>query len=177
MPVVTKSEALKGESFEEIRLADSDFVAAPSEGAEIDPGEVVEVARAEVEDDGQLASYDMIQLGGELDPTGNSAKGKIFLELRDGEDNLVDDRTEVRFISRPKNGNRRKALTEWYTIRDLARDDPRQRQPISPVTNDSGQPMVVSSGRIIALEVRNGATEFTVDLQKSTWQLPAQAGY
>ena len=176
MPVKSKA-ALEDETFEEIRLADSDFVAAPSEGTTIEAGEVEEVARSEVEDDGQLASYDMIQLGGELDPTGNSAKGKIFLELRDSDDEPVDDRTEVRFIGRPKNGNRRKALTEWYTIRDLARDDPRQRQPIPPVTNDSGAPMVVPSGRIIGVEVRNGAESFEVDLDNSTWQLPAQAGY
>jgi len=177
MAIKKKSETLADEEFEEIRLADSDFVAAPAEGETIEPGEVEEIARSEVEDDGQLASYDLIQLGGELDPTGQSAKGKIFLELRNTEDEPVDDRTEVRFIGRPKNGNRRKALTEWYTIRDLARDDPRQRQPIPPVTNDSGMAMVVPSGRIIAVEVRNGATEFEVDLDKSTWQLPAQAGY
>ena len=176
MPIKSKA-ALEDETFEEIRLADSDFTAAPSEGETIEAGEVEEIARSEVEDDGQLSSYDMVQLGGELDPTGNSAKGKIFLELRNSEDEPVDDRTEVRFIGRPKNGNRRKALTEWYTIRDLARDDPRQRQPIPPVTNDGGAPMVVPSGRIIGVEVRNGAESFEVDLDNSTWQLPAQAGY
>jgi len=177
MPIKSKSETLADEEFEEIRLADSDFVSAPAEGETIESGEVEEIARAEVESDGQLASYDMIQLGGDLDPTGNSAKGKIFLELRDSDDEPVDDRTEVRFIGRPKNGNRIKALTEWYTIRDLARDDPRQRQPIPPVTNNSGKAMVVPSGRIIGVEVRNGATDFEVYLENSTWQLPAQAGY
>lgn len=177
MPVKTRADALEGEEFEEIRLADSDFIAAPSEGETVEAGEVVEVARSEVEEDGQLASYDMVQLGGDLDPTGNSAKGKIFLELRDSADEPVDDRTEVRFIARPKNGNRRRALTEWYTIRDLARDDPRQRQPIPPVTNQGGNPMVVGSGRIIGVEIRNGAESVEVDLDNSTWQLPAQAGY
>ena len=177
MPIQKRSEALKGESFEEIRLADSDFVAAPSEGETIQAGEVAEVARSEVEDDGQLASYDLVQLGGSLDPTGNSAKGKIFLELRNSADEPVDDRTEVRFIGRPKNGNRRKALTEWYTIRDLARDDPRQRQPIPPVKDGQGRDLAVPSGRIIGVEIRNGATSVEVDLDNSTWQLPAQAGY
>ena len=177
MPIMNRSEALKGEEFEEIRLADSDFTAAPSEGEPVSAGEVAEIARSEVEDDGQLASYDMVQLGGEMDPTGNSAQGKIFVDLRDGEDNEVDERTEVRFVTRPKNGNRRKALTEWYTIRDLARDDPRQRQPLPPVKNSAGMHRVVKSGRIIAVEIRNGATEVTVDLDNSTWQLPAQAGY
>lgn len=176
MPIRQASDVLEGSNVEEIKLADSDFTSAPDEGDPIDAGEVVEVFRSEVGDDGQLASYDLVQLGGEMDPTGNSAQGKIFLELRDDANDLVDDRTEVRFIGRPKNGNKRKAITQWYTVRDLARDDPRQRQPLPP-QKSNGRHLVVPDGRIIGVEVRNGAEQITVSLENSTFQIPAQAGY
>ena len=176
MPIKRADEVLDGAKVEEIKLADSDFTAAPAEGETIEAGEVTEVFRSEVGDDGQLASYDLLQLGGELDQTGNSAQGKIFLELRNEDDELVDDRTEVRFIGRPKNGNNRKAITEWYTVRDLARDDPRQRQPLPP-QKSGGRHLVVPDGRILAVEVRNGAEEITVSLDNTTFQVPAQAGY
>lgn len=166
-----------GDEFEGIRVADSDFTAAPSEGSSVEAGEVEEIARAEIEEDGQFSSYESVQLGGELDPTGQSAQGKMFIDLRDGSDNPVDDRTEIRFIGRPKNGNRRRPVTEWYPLRDLSRDDPRQRQPLPPATDEEGDPQIVGSGSILAMEIRNGATSVTVSLAKSVIDLPAIAGY
>lgn len=176
MARVTAAQA-PGDEFEGIRVADSDFNAAPAEGSSISAGEVEEVARAEIEEDGQFSSYRSVQLGGELDPTGNSAQGKLFIDLRDTNDNALDDRTEVRFVARPKNGNRRRPITEWYPLRDLARDDPRQRQPLPPATNEQGEPQLVGPGRILAVEVRNGATSVTVNLSNSVIDLPAIAGY
>jgi hypothetical protein len=163
--------------FEGIQVSDSDFVAAPDEGSSISSGEVTEVFRAEIGEDGQFSSYSALQLGGTLGPTGQSAQGKIFADLRDNNDNKVDDRTEIRFVARPKNGNSRTALTEWYPIRDLDRDDPRQRQPLPPVTDSDGDPQVVQDGRIVAVEVRNGATSIEVDLTNTTFAAPAQGGY
>jgi len=174
--IVSAAEA-PGNQFEGIRVADSDFVAAPAEGSTIEAGEVEEVFRAEIEEDGQFSSYRSVQLGGELDPTGQSAQGKLFIDLRDDSDNPVDDRTEVRFIGRPKNGNRREPITEWYPLRDLARDDPRQRQPLPPATDEQGNPQLVGPGRILGVEVRNGATSITIDLTNSVIDLPAIAGY
>ena len=163
--------------FEPIRLSAEDFTAAPDEGTSIPSGENAEILRTEVEEDGQLASYDAVQLGGKPDPTGNSAKGKIYVDLKDGSDTAVDPRTQIRFVARPKNGNRRTALTEWMTVRDLARDDPRQRRPLTPVTDGDGDPQLVSSGRIIAVEIRNGATSVTVSQANSELSIPATAGY
>ena len=168
------------EEFEPITLAETDFLAAPDEGETVEAGEIAEVFRSEIEEDGQLASYDALQLGQRIDPTGNSAKGKIFVDLYDDTTDggaSVDPRTQVRFIARPKNGNRRTALTDWMTIRDLARDDPRQRRPLPPVKDEDGDPRVVSSGRIVAMEVRNGATSITVSKANSVVSVPAVAGY
>jgi len=173
---VTKQDVPANE-FEGIKVNDSDFTAAPAEGTTIQSGEVEEVFRAEIGEDGQFSSYSAIQLGGRLGPTGQSAQGKLFIDLEDTSDTDVDDRTEVRFVARPKNGNSRTALTEWYSIRDLDRDDPRQRQPLPPVTNSKGNPLVVQDGRILAVEVRNGATSVEISLANSTVQTPAQAGY
>ena len=177
MPVKTKSSALEGEQFEQIQLADSDFVEAPDEGENVPAGELVEIARSEVGDDGQLSSYDMLQLGGQLSETGMDSQGKLFIDLRDTEDEPVDPRTEIRFIARPKNGNRRHELVGFREVRDLNRDDPRQRQPLSPVTNSAGNPQVVKDGRIIGVEIRNGAEDVEVSLANSTIKVPAQAGY
>ena len=177
MPVKTKSDALEGESFEEIQLSDADILEAPQEGESIPAGELVEVARSEVGDDGQLSSYDMVQLGGHLSETGMDSQGKLFIDLRDTEDNAVDPRTEIRFVARPKNGNRRHELVGFREVRDLSRDDPRQRQPLRPVTNSAGNPQVVTDGRMIAVEVRNGAEDVEVSLENSTIKVPAQAGY
>lgn len=177
MPKKRAQQVFGDNQFEPITLAETDFLAAPDEGTSIPAGEIAEVFRSEIEEDGQLASYDALQLGQRLDPTGDSAKGKLFVDLKDGGDAAVDPRTQVRFIARPKNGNRRTALTDWMTIRDLARDDPRQRRPLPPVKDEDGDPRVVSSGRIVAMEVRNGATSITVSKSNSVVSVPAIAGY
>lgn len=172
------AQAVFGDSqFEEIRLSADDFTAAPDEGSSVPAGEIAEIMRSEVEEDGQLGSYDAVQLGGRPDPTGNSAKGKLYVDLRDGSDAAVDERTQIRFVARPKNGNRRTALTSWMTVRDLNVSDTRQRRPLPPVTASDGDPRVVSSGRIIAMEVRNAATSVTVSKANSTVSVPALSGY
>jgi hypothetical protein len=132
---------------------------------------------SEIEDDGQLASYDSLRLGQSLGPTGRSAQGKIYVDLRDGDDNKIDDRTQIRVVGRPKNGNSRKEIVGWQTIRDLAQDRPDLRLPLPPVTNSNGEAQVVTSGRILAVEIRNPATDITVDRENSSITLPARAGY
>lgn len=164
-------------SFNEIQVAQSDFNAAPAEGESVEAGEVAEIARAEISEDGQLSSYTTVQLGGETDPMQLSSEGKMFIDLRDTNDNKIDPRTEVRFIGRPKNGDERTDLTGWYPLRDLDRDDPRQRVPLDYVTDKKGRPQLVGRGRILAIEIRNGATSVTVSLSNSTIQVPAEAGY
>ena len=158
-------------------IGDAEFRPSPQEGENIQSGEVAEILRTEVEEDGYLASYDAVQLGGHLDETGNSSKGKIYVDLRDNDDNQLDGRTEVRFVARPKNGNTRKELVEWKPLRDLAKEDTRQRHPLPPVTDEEGRPLVVKSGRIIAMEVRNASVDVEVSKENSDFTLPAQFGY
>lgn len=172
-----KAKNVPASDFNSIQVQDSDFNAAPDEGSSVDSGEVAEIARAEISEDGQLASYTTVQLGGDTDPMQFSSEGKMFIDLRDGSDNKVDPRTEVRFIGRPKNGDKRTDLTGWYSLRDLDRDDPRQRVPLDYVTDKQGRPQLVGRGRILAVEIRNGATSVTVSLSNSTIQVPAEAGY
>lgn len=172
-----KASNVPASDFNSIQVNDSDFVAAPAEGTSVSSGEVEEIARSEVSEDGQLASYSTVQLGGETDPMQLSSEGKMFIDLRDTNDNPVDDRTEIRFIARPKNGDSRTDLTGWYPLRDLNRDDPRQRVPLDYVTDMAGRPQLVGRGRILAMEIRNGGTSVTISLSNSTIQLPAEAGY
>lgn len=170
--------------YEGILLAESDFQAGKDEGETIQAGNVAEVATAEVNEDGQLASYDAVQVGDRMDATTRSARGKLFVDLRtgndsdsDGEVDQVDKRTEFRLVTRPKNSNRRTPLTRWYSQRNLDRDDPRQRIPLPPTKNENGKDQLISSGRIIAVEVRNSATSTQVSLSDSDFALPSRGGY
>jgi hypothetical protein len=163
--------------FEQVTLTTADFNGSQYEDTSLSAGNVGELMTSEVEEDGQLASYDAVRLGQNLGPTGQSAQGKLFVDLQDSNGNAVDDRTQIRVVARPKNGNSRKEIVGWQTIRDLDRDDPRQRLPLPPVTNANGEAQIVGSGRIIAVEIRNPATSISVDREKSSIILPARAGY
>lgn len=171
------ASSARNATWEPIRLSEADFNDGKDEGSSISAGDVAEVATMEVGEDGAAASYDFIQLGGNLD-SGNqdSAQGKIYAELKDGGDSEVDSRTQMRLVTRPKNGNRRVALTDWYTEGDVNQSDTANRIPLPPVTRN-GRRFAVSDGRIIALEVRNPATSVTVELDNTSLSFPAQAGY
>lgn len=175
--VATPAKMLNSVEFEGINLSMADFVDGKDEGEAVAPGEVAEVAEAEVNQDGQLASYEFLRLGDSLDG-GNqeSAKGKLFVDLRDDTDSEVDGRTEFRFITRPKNSNRRTPLTEFIKLRNAKQDDPSKRLPFLPNSID-GKPAVIKDGRIVALEVRNAATSVTIDRANSDADIPARGGF
>ena len=171
-----KASELEGTDFEGITISSADFDDAPDTGNSIPAGEVEEIARAEIGETGVFSSYDLVRLGDSLGPTTDSAKGKIYVDLRDTNDNAVDNRTEIRFVVRPQNGNRRVALTEFTPVRDLDRDDPRQRLALPPVSVE-GKPAFAEDGRILAVEVRNPATSVTVSRSNSDMSIPARGGY
>ena len=176
MPAVPASR-LSDVDFEGINLSVADFTDAKDEGATIPSGEIGEIMRAEVEEDGQLASYSHVRLGDRLDDgNGDSAKGKLFAQLADPEGEDLDPRTEFRFVTRLKNGNRRTALTEFIKLRNANLDDPSKRLPFTPVSID-GKPAVVKAGRIIAVEVRNAAEDVEVSRAESDMDIPARGGY
>lgn len=168
---------MASKTWQQTDLSTADFSAAPAEGTSISAGEIREIMRSEVEEDGQLSSYDAVQLGEELGPTGRSPKGKITADIRDGNDAQVDGRTEIRIIARPKNGDSRTPLTRWYKVSDLRESNPQNQIPLPPVTNPQGQPRIVGEGRIIAIEVRNTASSVTVSKANSTVDIPAKVGY
>jgi len=176
MPSVSAS-VLNNVEFEGINVSTADFVDGKDEETSISAGDVAEVMTAEVGEDGQLSSYDYLRLGDSLD-SGNqdSAKGKLFVDLRDASDSEIDQRTEFRFVTRPKNGNRRTPLTEWVNLRNANINDPSKRLPFTPVSRN-GKPAVVRDGRIVAVEIRNPATSVTVDRTNSDADIPARGGY
>lgn len=176
MPTVSASQ-LANVEFEGINISLADFVDGKDEEQSLSAGTVGEIMTAEVGEDGQLSSYEYVRLGDNLDD-GNqdSAKGKLFVDLRDSNDNEVDQRTEFRFIVRPKNSNSRTPLTEFIPLRNANRDDPSTRIPLTPVTRN-GMPAVAGDGRVLAIEVRNAATSVSVDRTNSDADVPARGGY
>ena len=176
MPTVSSS-VLDNVEFEGINISTADFTDGKDEGETISPGDLAEVATAEVGEDGQLTSYEYVRLGDSLDD-GNrdSAKGKLFMSLRNSADEEVDERTEFRFVVRPKNGNSRTPLTEFIKLRNANQDDPSKRLPFTPVSID-GRPAVAKDGRILAIEVRNPAESVEIDRANTDMDLPARAGY
>jgi hypothetical protein len=176
MPIVSAS-TLNNVEFEGINVSFADFVDGKDEEQSLSAGTIGEIATAEIGEDGQLSSYEFLRLGDNLDD-GNqdSAKGKLFVDLRDSGDNEVDQRTEFRFVVKTKNGNERTALTEFVPLRNANRDDPQTRLPLTPVMRN-GKPAVIGDGRLLAMEVRNAATSVTVDRTNSDADIPARAGY
>lgn len=176
MPVVSDA-VLNSVEFEGINVSTADFEDGKDEEQSLSAGTVGEVMTTEVGETGQLASYEFLRLGDNLDE-GNqdSAKGKLFADIRDSADAAVDDRTEFRFVTRPKNGNRVTPLTEFIKLRNANQSDPSKRLPFLPVTRN-GRPAVVKDGRILAVEVRNSATSITVDRTNTDFDIPARGGY
>lgn len=174
---IVNSNQLQTVEFESINVSTADFVDGKDEGTTLQPGDIGEVMEAEVGEDGQLSSYTFLRLGDSLDE-GNqdSARGKLFAQLKDASDTVVDAATEFRFIARPKNGNSRTPLTQFIRLSDANVDDPAKRLPFTPVTR-GGRPAVVGDGRIVAVEVRNPSTAVTIDRSNSQFQLPSRAGY
>jgi len=162
--------------YEGIHLTNADFTAGKDEGDTLEAGTVGAIATAEVGEDGQLSSYDRLRIGDRMDKTGKSPKGKIFIELRDAADEVVDDRTQVRLMVADKNSNRRLPVTRWYPHRDLNIERPDLRTPLEPVTK-GGKPWFIRSGRLVVLEVKNQAGTVEVDLDNSTFEFPSRGGY
>lgn len=171
------SSMLNNVEFEGINISLADFVDGKDEEVSLAAGQVGEVFTAEVGEDGQLSSYDFVRLGDQLDD-GNqdSAKGKLFVQLKDSADAEIDQRTEFRFVARPKNSNSRTPLTEFIPLRNANQSDPSLRLPFTPLTR-GGKPAVVKDGRVIAVEIRNAATSVTVDRTNSDADIPARGGY
>lgn len=172
MPAVRPGEL----EYEGIHLTASDFTAGKDEADTLTAGTPGEVATAEVGDDGQLSSYDAALVGDELGPTGNSSKGKIFVDLQgdqdgDGVVEAVPDDAQFRIIARDKNSNRRIPLTRWFQVRGEDNADPRLRTELLP-----RQP-AVKMGRVIALEVKRESGDVVVSLADSTFEFPARGGY
>ena len=179
--MVEKSESALAEyEFEPIAITLEDFEDVPSatDGSiDVPAGEVVDVARAEVGDSGQLTSYDLVRLGQSLD-SGNqdSPKGKIFMDGRESDDTEMDERTQFRFVVQPKNQNRTVPLTSWISLRDLNTERPDHRIPLTPVTK-GGKPAFAKDGRFITLQARNSAADVEFDRDNSDADIPARAGY
>lgn len=175
--VQASQSVLEGTRAEPITISQADFEAGPANATTVDPQEVVQVARAEIGEEGSVFSaYDFARLGQRLDRTQNSAQGKIYMGNTSSDGSATDERTELRFVVMPKNQNHRTPLTQWFPTRDLDRDDPRLRYPLSPVTRN-GQPAYVKEGRILAVEARNGSSQFDIDVTACDWEVPARARY
>lgn len=166
----------KNLEYEGIRLHSNDFTAGDEEGTTIsETGRVVEIAVAEVGEDGQLSSYDAIRLGDRPvadDPT----KGKLYMALQDSVPEDIPNTTEVRFSFRDKNSNRRLPATPWLSARDLDRDRPDHRHVLRPRVRN-GNPWYLKMGRLLVLEAKNEAESFEISLSNSEIDVPARGGY
>lgn len=182
-----RKEAATAFTWQSTRFNADDFAAGEHEGSTIAAGSTPkEFLEAEIGDDNgvdsQFSSYRRFRPGGETDPRGQSGVGKWYVKLQgdqdgDGTVEAVDPRTQIRMVKRPQNGDDRTPLTGWYTVRDLGRDDPRQRIPLPPARDDDGDPLVVQEGDVVAFEARNPATDVVISRADSTVEGPSQVGY
>lgn len=177
MPKRKSQRSFADKDFENLTITTSDFTAAPAEGTTIESGESVEVFRAEVNEDGDLSSYDTVQLGESLGPTGRSAKGKMFVQLRDESGNVVDENAQFRVLARPKTDADRIELIGWTRHGDVNVSDSEKQLPLQPTTNTQNMPQVVEEGRLIVVEVKHPSQTVEIDLTNSTIKFPARAGY
>jgi len=164
----------KALQYEGDHLDEADFTAGKDNGEQLQAGVVGEVATAEVGDDGKLSSYEAVRPGDRTD-TNDATRGRIFVELEDGNGNTVSDKVQWRLAVRDKNSNRRIPVTSWYRQRDSNNQRPDHRMALRPVTR-SGKPFFIKDGRVIVLEVKNESGTVTVDASASTVEIPARLG-
>lgn len=177
MPVLSPSSNMDVNAVEQIQIQAVDFEAAPDEGTTIPQGETVEVFRSEIGETGRLSSYDALQVGGNLGQNPKSARGKMFVNLKDTANAEVSDQVEFRLAARPKNENGRTPLTPFFSLRNLDAQDPEIRQALPPVVDGQGRPRVVQDGRVLVVEVRTAASSTEISLSNSTVEFPAIVGY
>jgi hypothetical protein len=173
--------------WQETRATEADFANGESESDSVSAGaNPVEVMKAEIGDangvDSQFASYRAVRLGGSQGTNPRSGSGKIYADIEaDDAGTNTNQRTQIRWIKRPLNGDNKTILTEWYTLRDLEASDVEDRVRLPPVTitNEDGKqvPLAVREGDVLALEARNAASSFTVDRDGSELEFPVQVGY
>jgi len=170
-------------NWQETRASESDFAEGEADNTSVSAGSnPQELMYAEIGDDNgvssQFASYRAVRLGGSSGGNPRSGEGKIFADINSDEsDTQTNQRTQIRWIKRPLNGDSRTILTQWYTLRDLEQTDVEDRVRLPPVTGKSGKPLVVREGDVLALEVRNPSSSFTIDVSGSELEFPVQVGY
>jgi len=187
MPQRDAMSELAGREWEAVSLSPGDFQAGADEGSTISAGQIGEVLEAVVgqsnrDDSGNdlnssFDSYDRVWLGQETAPDLKGPRGKIYGLLRNGVPEDLPPETEVRAIARPKNKNKRTALTPWIKHRDLDQSTPSERLDLGPIRNERGDPLIVREGRVIAIEVRNTSSDVTVSKENSDFDIPALMGY
>lgn len=161
--------------FEEIQLTDADFNAGDDDGTTLSSssGQIGEIAEMEVGEDGVLSSYAIAAMGGRKSGP-NDTNPAIYVDLQNSTPAALDDNTQYRFVSRDKNSNRKRTLTDWKTLRESDNSDPRQRPEI--VYRGRGNERWVQDGKLIILEVRNQSTDVAPSLSDSTIEVKAVAG-
>lgn len=170
-------------TWDEEAVSFGDFAAGADNGSQLAQGEIGEIATAEVGDENgvssALASWDIVRLGQPLGPTGRSALGKLFMAIDDGAGSVVADQAKVRFISRPKNSHNLTPMTRWFSQRDLNESNQDQRVELTPVTDDDGDALYVSDGRVVAIQAKNASAATTFDINGATSdaEVPLLAGW
>jgi hypothetical protein len=165
------------------RASEADFATGEDEGSSQSAGgNPSEILYAEIGDDNgvssQFASYRAVQVGGPRGSNPRSGEGKIYADLNSDEaDTATNQRTQIRWVKRPLNGDTRTILSEWYTLRDLEVSDVEDRVHLPPVVDENGNRVVVREGDVLALEARNPSSSFTIDISGSELEFPAQFGY
>lgn len=166
MPVVNPKKL----DYQRDTLTASDFSAGINDDTSISAGDVGIIAKAEVGEDGGLASYEAIIMGQPpKNPDGDNKGNELFLKLQTaGAD--VADTVQIQFQARKKGELSGRAITDWIMHRNQDNSDPRQRKNL----NVTGKGAV--DAEEIIMVVRDETSSVTVDLSESSFEIPILGG-
>lgn len=144
---------------------------------DIDPDKNVEILLMEVGEDGRLSPYNLFWLGEEASAEARDSRGKIRGTFKNGSGDEMRQGTEIRFVRRLKTESKRDELSRWYDVRELNEDRKEFQEALPPAENEQGDPMFVTDGELIVVEMRHpyGDSE-TLDYEKTYFKAPGYAG-
>jgi len=166
MPVVNVDDL----SYRRISVTDADFSASRDNDTALSAGTVGEIATSEVGSDGQLSSYEAVQLGQPPRPNaaGDNLGNEIHMQFQSAGTDIADN-AQVAFGARLKGELGGPNITGWIDHRNQDNADPRQRKNLYP------QMPIVIDGRLLVVLAKDEANAVTVDLAENAGQLQVPA--
>jgi len=155
--------------FKPIAVTDADMLAGQNDGSSVSAGNVAELAKAEIGEDGKLGNIKAVIVGQPPAPNHRTARAKPTTDVQNSTPADVPNGTEVAVVGREKEERGGDKAIQWSDEDDFS--------SVSKVDREAVEPRlpVILEGEMLAVNGRNESTSFTPSFSDSTYRIPVMA--